>query len=57
MAIDVACDCGRTDGWHLAKCRSLTAPAVEVWIDGSHWIYRNPRDGLAQLDSNQQPAD
>jgi hypothetical protein len=43
MAINVPCDCGRTDGWHLAKCRSLTAPAVEVWIDGAYWIYRNPR--------------
>jgi hypothetical protein len=34
------CDRGRTDGWHLARSRSLSASRLEWRVDGSYWIYR-----------------
>jgi len=29
----VLCDCGRSDGWHLAKCQGLRAAVLAYKVD------------------------
>jgi hypothetical protein len=35
------CDCGRSDDWHYAKCRSLDGAVVTPAREGNDWIYQN----------------